>query len=178
MTFSVSVSADGIVWVTSSLSKNLDIATLSAIKIKQKAESAGLCLGKASRWLDRGVGYYFDDVRIYGKALSTNEFALIQENTTDLRDPAQLPGQNVTTEPVISETNPAEPSITTERPVLTAAPRTQATPTAEKTPATDPVTNQPANQEKRGCGASVTVGLALIVVVSGIAALAVRKKDD
>ncbi len=179
MNFSVSVSVDGITWVTSSLSKDLDVATLSSIKVKQKAESAGLCLGKASRWLDRGVGYYFDDVRIYGKALSSNEFSLIQENTTDLRDPSTLPEQNVTTEPGIAETTaPQEPGITTERPVLTAAPRTQATPTKENAPGTEPETGSRPTEGKKGCGATVAVSLALILTVSGVATLAVRKKED
>ena len=156
---SIYISNDGMIWDATTVERELTDAEVESIQKAVAAEGRAPYIGKSSRLLDRKVDFWFDDVRIYSKALSADELALIQPNTTDLRDPADLPSPGDPNE----TDDPDDPSDSDEPgdPVDTNASTTASETTKEQAPTGEPGgTESPGEAPRAGC-ASVTAILSV-----------------
>lgn len=172
------ISFDGIKWTSLAVEKDLTAANLENAKKAQdslKRADKAFAIGKSDQQKDCGAEYWIDEVRLFNKALTADELALIQPNTLDLREITDTPvvTDPVETDPVVTDPVVTDP-VTPTTPAETKPATTPATTPATKAPST---TETPAGEQKTGCGAAVSATLVSLLAVFGGAVLAVKKKD-
>ena len=179
-------STDGTTWTKLGMNPDLTDGKINQNSANEKSELYGLLfnlkasnralyLGKTcgSGQPDRGLDFYFDDFRIYNKALTASEVKQIKPNTTELNAPESSGDESNSSNNSTENNTPSgndTPSNTTAKKddTTTKAP-------ADKTTTT---TEAPATQEKSGCGAVAAMSLVFVTTCIGGAVLAVKKKND
>ena len=88
------VSLDGLTYYKSETTMVFTEEILADLKTRQEDADAYVSLGKLTGETeldDRGISYWFDDVRIYDRVLTQTEIARIIPNSLELRDESELP---------------------------------------------------------------------------------------
>lgn len=177
------ISKDGLTYYKTVTNIAFTDAVIDDMKVRQEDTKALVTIGKmigSNDISDRGISYWFDDIRIYNTVLTEKELARIIPNSLELRAESDIPdtpnppddngsGTPPTTKP---DNTPSTKPGTSTKPADTA-------PTTTKPVETEAVTDGSSSQtEKSGCGSVMSTGLAVTVaaVVLGCGTFWKRRK--
>ena len=176
------VSKDGLTYSGYETTMDFTADILADLQIRQADTATTVALGKLISTSDvptpdRGIDYWFDDVRIYNKVLTKTEIATIIPNTLELRDVSELPPEP--SEP----SDPSDPQDTGTSEHETDEPTVPGTVTDDSGAADVPTGTEPdsgtdtgaATEKKAGCASALGTGTAMLVALA-CAACALRKK--